>query len=73
MWRWPRSGRVAARQSSPADPGSTHDRPDPSSSSRKPQSEGSMLRKRSALTNWLLALLLVIVYALVFWFSQGWY
>ena len=32
-----------------------------------------MLRKRSALTNWLLALLLVIVYALVFWFSQGWY
>ena len=32
-----------------------------------------MIRKRSVLTNWWLALLWVIVYGLFFWFSQGWY
>ena len=32
-----------------------------------------MVRKRSAPTIWLFALLWVIVYGLFFWFSQGWY
>ena len=45
----------------------------PSSSPRKPQSEGLMVRKRSTLTKWSLALLWVIVYGLFFWFSQEWY
>ena len=32
-----------------------------------------MFRKYSALTKWSVALLWVIVYGLLFWFSQGWY